>query len=417
MGITAYVLFFLAGIGFGYAAPTRWKWLPILFPIALALLAVFIHGFDGAVLIRLIIALIVTAARRVRRNDDRRSGRGARGSAARLTRRLPAQWPQSRASTAPSIVEELGLTLIHEHFRATDEAARFQFPHLYDEQAEWDAALSDANAVKGHGVQDGRRAQRDVSSTATRAFSKRVADESGLQVILATGVYTYDHLPQVAHEPHRGRDRRDLRPRHRERHPGHRHQGRLHQVRGGRAGRDAQRREDPPRGGASVESDRPADSWPTRTPKSGTGLEQMRVFEDEGVDPAKVQVAHTGDTDDLDYIERLLDTGCWIGMDRYGLDIYLPTEQRQATVLSLLEKGHADRMFLSQDWCSTLDYFTRSGRGAVGANRRAELVDDIPLRAGHPRAQGARNDRGAARPDDGREPQALASLSRSAGVV
>ena len=69
-------------------------------------------------------------------------------------------------------------------------------------------------------------------------------------------------------------------------------------------------------------------------------------------------MAHTGDTDDLDYIERLLDTGCWIGMDRYGLDIYLPTEQRQATVLALLEKGHADRMFLSQDWCSTLDYFT-----------------------------------------------------------
>ena len=74
-------------------------------------------------------------------------------------------------------------------------------------------------------------------------------------------------------------------------------------------------------------------------PASGTGLEQMRVFAEEGVDPAKVQVAHTGDTDDLDYIERLLDTGCWIGMDRYGLDIYLPTEQRQATVLALLERA------------------------------------------------------------------------------
>ena len=61
MGITSYVLFFLAGIGFGYAAPTRWKWLPILFPIGLALLAVFIHGFDGTVLIRLIIAIVVTA--------------------------------------------------------------------------------------------------------------------------------------------------------------------------------------------------------------------------------------------------------------------------------------------------------------------------------------------------------------------
>ena len=62
MGITAYVLFFLAGVGFGYAASTRWKWLPILFPIALAFVAVFIHGIDGTVVIRLIIALIVTAA-------------------------------------------------------------------------------------------------------------------------------------------------------------------------------------------------------------------------------------------------------------------------------------------------------------------------------------------------------------------
>jgi hypothetical protein len=61
VGITSYVLFFLAGIGFGYAAPLRWKWLPILFPIALALGAVFLHGLDGTVVIRLIIALIVTA--------------------------------------------------------------------------------------------------------------------------------------------------------------------------------------------------------------------------------------------------------------------------------------------------------------------------------------------------------------------
>jgi hypothetical protein len=62
VGITAYVLFFLAGIGFGYAAPTRWKWLPVLFPIALALGAVFAHGLDAAVIVRLVIALVLTAA-------------------------------------------------------------------------------------------------------------------------------------------------------------------------------------------------------------------------------------------------------------------------------------------------------------------------------------------------------------------
>jgi hypothetical protein len=60
VGITAYLLFFLAGLGFGYAAPTRWKWLPILFPVALALGAVMNHGLDGAIVARLIIALIVT---------------------------------------------------------------------------------------------------------------------------------------------------------------------------------------------------------------------------------------------------------------------------------------------------------------------------------------------------------------------
>jgi hypothetical protein len=61
VGITAYVLFFVAGVGFGYAAPTRWKWLPVLFPIALALGAVVSHGIDAAVIIRLIVALVVTA--------------------------------------------------------------------------------------------------------------------------------------------------------------------------------------------------------------------------------------------------------------------------------------------------------------------------------------------------------------------
>ena len=55
-------------------------------------------------------------------------------------------------------------------------------------------------------------------------------------------------------------------------------------------------------------------------------------------------------------------------MDRYGLDLFLPTEQRQATVLALLEKGHADRMFLSQDCCSTLDWFPEEVEEQLKAN-------------------------------------------------
>ena len=70
-----------------------------------------------------------------------------------------------------------------------------------------------------------------------------------------------------------------------------------------------------------------------------------------------MQFAHTGDTDDLDYIERVLDKGVYIGMDRYGLEIFLPIEKRNATVTALLERGYADRMFLSQDYCATLDWY------------------------------------------------------------
>jgi phosphotriesterase-related protein len=103
-------------------------------------------------------------------------------------------------------------------------------------------------------------------------------------------------------------------------------------------------------------------------PASGTGPEQMKIFVEEGVDPGTVQIAHTGDTDDLDYIERLLETGCWIGMDRYGLDIFLPTAQRNATVLALLERGYADRMFLSQDFCSTIDWFALEVQEYLKAN-------------------------------------------------
>jgi phosphotriesterase-related protein len=256
----------------------------------------------------------------------------------------------------PVELDELGLTLIHEHLRTTDEATRFQFPHMYDEQAEWDAALADANAVMGHGVKtvvepSAMFLHRDA------AFSKRVADATGLQVIVATGVYTYDHLPQ----PLLNRSEDQIA------------EIFVHDIERGIQGTDIKAAfikcaADEPGVTPNVEKMHRAAARASKQtgrpimahsrPASGTGLEQMKIFMEEGIDPSKVQVAHTGDTDDLDYIERLLDSGCWIGMDRYGLDIFLPTEQRQATVLALLERGHADRMFLSQDYCSTLDWFT-----------------------------------------------------------
>jgi len=58
--VISYLLFFLAGVGFGYAAPGKWKWLPLLFPLALAIGALVIHGVDASILLRLVIALLIT---------------------------------------------------------------------------------------------------------------------------------------------------------------------------------------------------------------------------------------------------------------------------------------------------------------------------------------------------------------------
>jgi hypothetical protein len=60
VGVAAYVLFFIAGLGFGYAAVGKWKWLPIFIPLALALGAALQQGVDGTWLFRLIVALVVT---------------------------------------------------------------------------------------------------------------------------------------------------------------------------------------------------------------------------------------------------------------------------------------------------------------------------------------------------------------------
>jgi phosphotriesterase-related protein len=274
--------------------------------------------------------------------------------------------PTVETTGGPVDVDELGLTLIHEHFRATDEAGRFQYPHLYDEQAEWDVAISDANAVRSHGVKTvvdpaAMFLNRDV------AFSKRVADESGLNVALATGIYTYDYLPQFL----ANRDEDGIAAIF------------LHEFEHGMQGTGIKPAflkcaADAPGVTPNIEKVHRAVARAAKQsgkpimahshPASGTGLEQMRIFSEEGVDPATVQIAHTGDTDDLDYIERLLDTGCWIGMDRYGLDLYLPTEQRNATVLALLERGYAERMFLSQDYCSSIDWFPREVQDYLKAN-------------------------------------------------
>jgi phosphotriesterase-related protein len=82
---------------------------------------------------------------------------------------------------------------------------------------------------------------------------------------------------------------------------------------------------------------------------SRRGLEQQRIFAEEGVDLSRVVIGHSGDTTDIAYLEELIAAGSYIGMDRFGVDVYLSTEERVKTVATMCERGHADRMVLSHD--------------------------------------------------------------------
>jgi len=96
-----------------------------------------------------------------------------------------------------------------------------------------------------------------------------------------------------------------------------------------------------------------------------TGLAQLEVFEKEGVDLSRIVIGHCGDTEDLDYLEAILASGCTIGMDRFGLNQMLPMEQRVSVVARLCERGYAERMVLSHDACCHLDWFPGGRAGAL----------------------------------------------------
>ncbi|QKW37376.1 phosphotriesterase [Actinomadura sp. NAK00032] len=87
------------------------------------------------------------------------------------------------------------------------------------------------------------------------------------------------------------------------------------------------------------------------------GREVVDVLRGEGVDLAKVVIGHAGDSNDLDYLMELADTGAILGMDRFGLDIINPTGNRVTTVAALCGRGYADRMVLSHDASCFIDWF------------------------------------------------------------
>src|SRR5207249_690868 len=57
----------------------------------------------------------------------------------------------------------------------------------------------------------------------------------------------------------------------------------------------------------------------------------------------------SGDCPDVDYLETILKRGSYIGMNRFGIESPLTTQQRIDTIAALAKRGWANKMVLSHD--------------------------------------------------------------------
>jgi phosphotriesterase-related protein len=263
--------------------------------------------------------------------------------------------PDVHTVQGPVDAAELGTVLAHEHVRFRDEAVAAEWPRRYDEGAELDAALQAVEAAKAHGVQTIVEPTAMFGGRDVR-FMKRVAEQTGVRIVACTGIYSYDYLPHYFEN----RDA-DVMAEHFVSDLQEGIQGTDIRAAFLKCAADApgitERVEKIHRAVARASVQTGAPIMAHSMPAAGTGPRQVEIFAEEGVDPSRVQVAHCGDTDDVAYIEALIDRGVYVGLDRYGLEMFLPIDKRNATAAELLRRGHAERLMISQDYCATIDWF------------------------------------------------------------
>jgi phosphotriesterase-related protein len=258
--------------------------------------------------------------------------------------------------TGPVDSAGLGLTLVHEHLRASSELVHRGFPHLFDEAADLDRVVRQVEAVARRGVRTIcdptlPGINRDVE------FMRAVSQRTGVTVIAGTGIYTDHDLPPyfrsrdvdaladaLVHDIEVGIQRTDIKA------------GFVKCVTDApgitgdvekciRAVARAHRRTGVPIMTHSL-------------PRNRSGLSQLELFEAEGVDPSQVLIGHCGDSDDFGYLEELAERGSFLGMDRYGYEHYFPRDRRNAVVAEMCRRGFAGSILLSHDGncCSDMNW-------------------------------------------------------------
>jgi phosphotriesterase-related protein len=270
--------------------------------------------------------------------------------------------PDVETVRGPIPTSGLGVTLMHEHVFVLSPEIMANYPEGWgDEGAREQAAVDKLNALKAIGVDTivdptviglGRYIPR----------IQRVAERTDLKIVVATGVYTYNDVPMYFHFNGPGTSRNSPEPM---------VDMFVRDITEGIAGTGVKAAilkcaTDEPGITAGVErvlravaQAHRATGVPITThthAHTRRGLEQQRVFAEEGVDLTRVIIGHSGDSTDLDYLEELVAAGSYLGMDRFGLDNILAFDDRVDIVARMCERGHADRMVLAHDASCHIDW-------------------------------------------------------------
>jgi phosphotriesterase-related protein len=92
-------------------------------------------------------------------------------------------------------------------------------------------------------------------------------------------------------------------------------------------------------------------------PGTRTGLDVKRVMcDEEGVDPRRIVLGHSGDTTDVEHLTELAEAGFVLGMDRFGINLDTTFEARADTLVEMVRRGFAEQMVLSQDASCYIDW-------------------------------------------------------------
>ncbi len=259
----------------------------------------------------------------------------------------------------PVELTELGPTLMHEHVFILDPEALENYGHVWGESY-WDEeervadAIGKLRALRESGV-------RTIVDPTVPGLGRyipriqRVNAEVELNIVVATGVYAFLELPSFL--AYRTDDAiaelfvREIRE-------GIDDSGvkaaflKCAVEQHGLVG-------DVPRilaaiAAASVETGAPImvhTNAPTRT-----GLLALDALTGHGVEPARIVIAHAGDSNDLDYLRAIADTGAALGCDRFGIEHFNPDARRVETLAALAAEGYADRVHLGQDAACFYDF-------------------------------------------------------------